>query len=100
MSCLQSRPGLGKAPGLLCSSRVREGAFRGAKGEGPFPDKGTLQGVDWPAGPSWAAKPFLSLRAGVRPQAATSPVLGPRLLPFHSRGPCALEKGNPQMGEW
>lgn len=50
MSCLQSRPGVGKAPrwsslraAFVVQSNRREGAFRGTKGEDPFLDKGILQ---------------------------------------------------------
>lgn len=57
-------------------------------------------GRQGPVGLTWATRPFLSFRAGIRFQVSNSPVLGPSLSSSlsYTRGPYALEKGNLQMG--
>ena len=75
---------------FVAQSNRREEAFRVTKGKIPFPDKGILQVVDRQVDLTWAAKTFLSLRAGIRPHAANSPVLGPSLSVFFPFTPGAL----------
>lgn len=54
-----------------------------------------------PVGLTWATRPFLSLRAGIRLQASNLPALGKSVSSLScTRSPCALGKGSPQMGEW